>query len=158
MEAMKSCPRVLQRRLMLLPLIGTGCLAIGIAYFCFSYDKVFLLLSGAVFAASMVQALRLYRLIGQKKYLTAEGVCIGVAPKPMRRYRKVRLMDEAGLETTLLLDKRTRVKIGYCYRAYFKEDIRPSLGSEYLDTALSGSNFLGIEELGQYSFSKKVPE
>lgn len=153
MEALKSCPKVLLHRLLLTPLIGAGCLAVGIAYYCFSYDKIFLLLSGAVFAASVVQSVRLCRLIKGKKYRTTQGVCVGVTPKPLRRYRTVRLMDEDGLETTLLLDKRTRVKIGFRYRAYFKEEIHPSLGSEYLDTALSGSNFLGIEELGKFSFS-----
>lgn len=153
MEALKSCPKVLLHRLLLTPLIGAGCLAVGIAYYCFSYDKIFLLLSGAVFAASAVQSARLCQFIKGKKYRTTQGVCVGVTPKPLRRYRTVRLMDEDGLETTLLLDKRTRVKIGFRYRAYFKEEIHPSLGSEYLDTALSGSNFLGIEELGEFLFS-----
>lgn len=158
MEVVKSCPKVLLHRLLLMPLIGIGCLAVGIAYYCFSHDKVFLLLSGAVFAASTVQAFRLYRLIAHKKYRTTAGVCVGITAKPLRRYRNVRLMDESGLETTLLLDKQTRVKIGYRYRAYFKEENTPSLGSEYLDTALSGSSFLGIEELGKYSFQQKYSE
>ena len=120
MEALKSCPKVLLHRLLLTPLIGAGCLAVGIAYYCFSYDKVFLLLSGVVFAASAVQSARLCGLIKGKKYRSTQGVCVGVTPKPLRRYRKVRLMDEDGIETTLLLDKRTRVKIGFRYRAYFK--------------------------------------
>lgn len=153
MDAMKSCPKVLLHKLLFTPLIGAGCLAVGVAYFCFSRDTAFLLLSGAVFAASIVQTLRFYRLVQQRKYRVTEGVCVGVAPKPLRRYRKVRLMDEAGLESTLLLDKRTKVKIGFRYRAYFKEDSRLSLGSEYLDTALSSDCFLGIEELGEYSGS-----
>lgn len=155
MEAIKSCPKVLLHRLLLTPLVGAGCLAVGIAYYCFSRDMVFLLLSGAVFAASTVQFVRLCLLIKKKKYRMTEGVCVGVTPKPLRRYRKVRLMDEAGLETTLLLDKRTQIKIGYRYRAFFKEEAQPSLGSEYLDTALSGSNFLGMEELGKYTFPQK---
>lgn len=151
MDSMKSCPRVLLHKLLFMPLIGAGCLAVGIASFCFSRDMAFLLLSGAVFAASAVQTLRFYRLVQQKKYHVTEGVCVGIAPKPLRRYRKVRLIDEAGLESTLLLDKRTKVKIGFRYRAYFKEDGRLSLGSDYLDTALTGDCFLGIEELGEYS-------
>ena len=155
MAALKSCPKILLHRLLLTPLIGAGCLAVGIAYYCFSHDKVFLLLSGAVFIASSLQALRLCFLTKKKKYRVTEGVCVGVTPKPLRRYRKVRLMDEAGLETTLLLDKRTQVKIGYRYRAFFKDEAQRSLGSEYLDTALSGSSFLGIEELGKYSFPQK---
>lgn len=158
MEAMKSCPKVLLHKLLFTPLIGAGCLTVGIAYFCYSHDKVFLFLSVAVFAASVIHALRFYLLIKQKRYRITEGVCVGIAPKPLRRYRKVRLMDEAGLETTLLLDKRTRLKIGFRYRAYFKEGEQLSLGSEYLDTALSGGGFLGIEELGQYSFSGKVSD
>lgn len=158
MEVIKSCPKVLLHRLLLMPLIGAGCLAIGIAYFLHSHDNVFLFLSGAVFAASIAHAFHFYLLIKQKKYRVTEGVCVGLAPKPLRRYRKVRLMDEASIETTLLLDKRTRIKIGFQYRAYFKEGEQLSLGSEYLETALSGSGFLGIEELGQYSFSGKVSD
>lgn len=155
MELVKSCPKVLLHRLLFTPLIGAGCLAVGIAYYCFAKDKVFLSLSGMVFAASIVQTIRLYRLIRRKNYRITEGVCVGVMAKPMRRCRNVRLMDEDGLETTLLLDKRTRVKIGFRYRAYFKGGDHPSLGSEYLDTALSGGCFLGIEELGAYSFGEK---
>lgn len=154
MDKLKDCPHVLLQKLLFTVLIGTACLLVGIAYFLFAHDTVFLALSGVVFASSLLRCLELYRIITQKRYESVEGVCVGIAAKPMRRYRKVRLMDRDGVETSVLLGKQTKVKIGYEYRFYFKEDKRPSLGSEYLDTALSSDHFLGFDELGQFSFQK----
>lgn len=72
-------------------------------------------------------------------------------PKPLRKYRKIKIMDDNGNESTMLLGKQSKVKIGYRYRFYFKETQRISLGSEYLDSAMSSDCFLGYEELGEFS-------
>lgn len=154
MDKLKDCPRVLLQKLLLTLLIGAACLLVGITYFLFAHDTVFLVLSGIVFASSLLRYLGLYRIITQKRYESVEGVCVGIAARPLRRYRKVRLMDRDGIETAVLLGKQIKVKIGYEYRFYFKEDKRPSLGSEYLDNALSSDHFLGFEELGEFSFQK----
>lgn len=151
MELFKNCPRILLQKLFITLLLGAGCLAVGAVYYIVAQDTVFLALSGVLFVGCVCRGYSLYRMIAAKNYYMAEGVCIGITPKPMRRYRSVRLMDAEGLETTLLLDKRTRVKIGYHYRIYFKKDLQPCFGSEYLDTTLSGDCFLGIEELGEFS-------
>jgi len=151
MAPLKECPRVLLQKLFITSLLGAGCLAVGAVYYFAARDTVFLALSGALFVGCVYRCYSLYRLIAGKHYCVTEGVCTGITPKPLRRYRSVRLMNAEGLETTLLLDKRTRVKIGFHYRIYFKQDPRPRFGSEYLDTALSGDCFLGMEELGEFS-------
>mgnify|MGYP000083358065 CR=1 FL=1 len=52
---------------------------------------------------------------------------------------------------TMLLGKQSKVKIGYRYRFYFKETQHISLGSEYLNSAMSSDHFLGYEELGEFT-------
>jgi len=144
---LKDCPGILLQKLFVTLLLGAGCLTVGAIYYIVTLDTVFLVLSIALFVGCLYRSGSLYRMIVSKDYCITEGTCIGITPKPMRRYRSVRLMDSEGLETTLLLDKRTKVKIGCQYRIYFSQHQRPGLGSEYLDTALSGDSFLGIEDL-----------
>lgn len=153
MEPLKNCPRVLLHKLFITVLLGAGCLAVGAIYYIAVHDTIFLALSGVLFVGCICRSCSLYRMIASKNYCVTEGVCIGITPKPLRRYRNVRLMDAEGLETTLLLDKHTRVRIGCQYRIYFKQYQRPGFGSEYLDTALSGDCFLGIEDLGEFLVS-----
>lgn len=155
MDKLKTCPRMLLQKLLFTALVGIGCLIIGIAYFLFSKDTMFLGLSGVVFVSCLVRFFGLYLLIVHQRYTTMEGVCVSITPKPLRRYRKVRMMDKDGVETTLLLDNRTKLRIGFSYRCYFKEGYRPSLGSDYLDAALSNGGFLGIEEKGEYTQDKE---
>lgn len=150
-DLFKECPGVLLKKIIITLLLGIGCLTVGAIYYIAARDTIFLALSAALFVGCAYRSGSLYCMMAGKHYCVAEGVCIGITPKPMRRYRSVRFMDAEGLETTLLLDKRTKVKIGYRYRIYFKRDQRPHFGSEYLDTALSADCFLGIEELGEFS-------
>lgn len=75
----------------------------------------------------------------------------GCGPKPLRKYRKIKIMDGDGNESTMLLGKQSKVKIGYRYRFYFKETQHISLGSEYLNSAMSSDHFLGYEELGEFT-------
>jgi hypothetical protein len=63
----------------------------------------------------------------------------------MQRFRKIKIKDNDGNETTLLLNKQSKIKIGERYRFYFKKTTRVTLGSDYLDTALSSDCFLGYE-------------
>lgn len=84
-----------------------------------------------------------------------KGTCVGITPKPLRRYRKIRIMDDNGNESALLLSKQSKVKIGYRYRFYFKNTQRLTLGSEYFDSALSSDCFLGYEELGEFETTKR---
>lgn len=148
----KNMPPVLLRKAFLTILIGLGCFAVGAGYYLYCQDGTMLLLSGLVLLLSLFRAAGLYRTITEGKYEIVEGTCVGVSSMPFRRQLKVRIMDADGIETVLCLGKQARVKIGFCYRFYFKEEPRPSLGNEFLDTALVSGCLLSFEELGKYSF------
>ncbi|WP_313529258.1 hypothetical protein [Anaerotignum sp.] len=158
MKWFEKCPRVLLQKLWITLFLGAGCLTVGAVYYFSTGDTIFLFLSIILSSGCIWRCYSLYHVISSKQYHTTEGICVGIAPKHMRRYRSVYLVDAEGLETSLLLDKRIRVKIGYRYRLYFKKDKLPSLGIEYLDTALSTGHFLGIEDLGEFPIQsdKKV--
>lgn len=147
---MKDFPSVLFRKWIFTLAVGGGCLGVGGVYFFFAGDGVLLGLSGLVFGFSLLRGFLLYRTISRHEYETVEGTCISITNRPLRKCRRVKIMDNQGIESTLLLAKQAKIKIGYQYRFFFKKNARPSLGSEYFDTALSTDCFLGYEELGQY--------
>ncbi len=153
MEHLKSAPAPLRRKFYMTGLLGLLCLLIGIAVYFFSKDSTMLLLSGVVCVLSMLRAYSILRTITGKQYETVEGTCVGIMPKPLRKYRKIRIMDDEGNESAVLLNKQSKVKIGYRYRFFFQKTQRFSLGSEYLDTAMSSDHFLGYEELGELNNS-----
>ena len=143
-------PPVLFRKWLLTNAVSIGCLGIGGVYYLVARDGIFLGLSALVFLFGILRGISLYRLIAHGGYEQVEGTCVGIAAKPLRKCRKVKIMDSQGIESALMLAKQVKIKIGYRYRFYFKRDARPFLGSEYLDTALSTDCFLGCEELGAY--------
>lgn len=151
MGKIKDAPTPLKHKMFLTCLVGILCLLIGLAVCLFLKDTVMLFLSLAVSALSIGKALEYYRLICIKAYEVVEGTCVAVLPKPLRKYRKIKIMDKDGNESTMLLSKQSKVKIGYRYRFYFKETQQLSFGSEYLDSAMSSDHFLGYEELGEYT-------
>lgn len=135
------------RKLFLTILIGVLCLLVGAAMYIFAKDRIMLFLSGAVCVFSLAKAFSLYLVVSKKKYEIVEGTCVGIVPKPMRRFRKIRIMDDKGNESSLLLSKQSKIKIGDRYRFYFKQTQRISLGSDYFDAAMSSDCFLGYEVL-----------
>ena len=150
-------PPVLFRKWLLTNAVSIGCLGIGGVYYLAAGDGIFLALSALVFVFGILRGILLYRLIARGGYEQLEGTCIGITANPLRKYRKVKIMDDQGIESALMLAKQAKVKIGYRYRFYFKKDASPCLGSEYFDTALSTDCFLGYEELGAYP-DEAVPE
>ncbi len=151
MGKIKEGPVPIKRKLFLTCIIGTVCLLVGIAMFLLLKDRMMLFLSLAVCLFSVLKAFEFYRVIAGEEYEIVEGICVAVMPKPLRKYRKIKIMDDNGNESTMLLGKQSKVKIGYRYRFYFKETQRISLGSEYLDSAMSSDCFLGYEELGEFT-------
>ena len=151
MGKIKEAPAPLKKKMFLTGIVGIVCLLVGIAMFLLLKDRMMLFLSLAVCVLCIGKALGYYRLIGGEEYEIVEGTCIAIMPKPLRKYRKIKIMDDNGNESTMLLGKQSKVKIGYRYRFYFKETQHISLGSEYLDSAMSSDCFLGYEELGEFS-------
>ena len=116
MRKIVEAPAPLRRRLILTVLLGFACLLIGLAMFLFAKDRIMLLLSGAVCVLSFCRAYSFYRAISKKEYEIVEGTCVGIVPKPLRKYRKIRIMDDDGNESAILLSKHSKVKIGFRYR------------------------------------------
>lgn len=151
MDKIKDCPQPLMRKLFLTVLVGVLCLLVGIAMCIFAKDRIMLFLSGAVCVFSLIKAFSLYLVLSEKKYEIVEGTCIGIVPKPMRRFRKIRIMDDAGNESSLLLSKQSKVRIGDRYRFYFKQTQRITFGSDYFDAAMASDCFLGYEKTSEFS-------
>ena len=151
MGKIKEGPVPIKRKLFLTCIIGIVCLLVGIAMFLLLKDRMMLFLSLAVCILSVGKVLEYYRVIAGEEYEIVEGTCVAVMPKPLRKYRKIKIMDDNGNESTMLLGKQSKVKIGYRYRFYFKETQHISLGSEYLDSAMSSDCFLGYEEIGKFA-------
>ena len=151
MSTIKNFPFPLKRKLFLTIIIGFLCFTIGLVMYFMSKDIMMLFLSSLVFCMSFVKAFFLYRIIAEHKYETVEGTCVSITPKPLRKYRKIKIMDDFGTESSILLGKQTKLKIGFRYRLYFKQmPHKYTLGSEYFDSAFSSDSFLGFEELGEF--------
>ena len=144
-------PVPLQRKMLITAAIGAACFVVGFAVFLFLKDQTTLLLSLTVLIMCLGQAISLYRISTTQAYEVVEGTCVAIAPKPLRKYRKVTLLDADGNEFSLLLDKHSKIQIGYQYRFYFKEVDRITLGKEYFDSALNADCFLGFEEVGAFA-------
>ena len=87
----------------------------------------------------------MFRTAAKKDYEVVEGICTAIVPKLLNKFRKVKITDDDGNETTLLLAKQSKITIGERYKFYFKKTTRVTLGNEYFDSALSSDCFLGYE-------------
>ncbi len=147
MGKLKNAPAPLKHKILLTALVGIGCLLVGIAMYIFAKDNIMLFLSIGICGFSLYKAFKMYRIVSREEYEVVEGTCTAVIPKLLNKYRKIKIADDEGNESTLLLDKRSKVKIGDRYRFYFKATTRVTLGNEYFDSALSSDCFLGYEAI-----------
>ena len=147
MDKLNEAPLPLRRKFYITILLGILCMLLGEALFVIIDDKYMLILSFVIFCLSLYRAGCIYRTITKGSYETIEGRCTAVMPKVLRKYCKIRVMDTNGNESTLLLDKRSIIKIGHKYRFYFRSTQRMTFGNTYLDSYLPLDYFLGYEEL-----------
>ena len=145
MDKWTSFPSPLKRKMILTALVGIGCLLVGIAFTAIAKDTMMLLLSVAVCAFSFYKAFAMFRIASKKDYEIVEGTCTAIVPKLLNKFRKIKITDDEGNETTLLLAKQSKIAIGERYKFYFKKTTRVTLGNEYFDSALSSDCFLGYE-------------
>lgn len=142
-----SFPSPLKRKMLLTALVGIGCLLVGVAFTIFAKDTMMLFLSIAVCTFSLYKAFTMFRVASKKDYEIVEGTCSAIVPKLLPKFRKIKITDDEGNETTLLLSKQSKVSIGERYRFYFKKTTRVTLGNEYFNSALSSDCFLGYEPI-----------
>ena len=142
-----SFPAPLKRKMLLTALVGIGCLLVGVAFAIFAKDTMMLFLSIAVCGFSLYKTFTMFRVASKKDYEIVEGTCLAIVPKLITKFKKIKITDDEGNETTLLLSKQSKVSIGERYRFYFKKTTRVTLGNEYFDSALSSDCFLGYEPI-----------
>ena len=144
-----SFPTPLKRKMLLTALVGMGYLLVGVAFTIFAKDMMMLFLSIAVCGFSLYKAFTMFRVASKKDYEIVEGTCSAIVPKLITKFKKIKITDDDGNETTLLLGKQSKVSIGERYRFYFKKTTRVTLGNEYFDSALSSDCFLGYEPIAE---------
>ena len=100
MDKWNGFPVPLKRKMLLTALVGIGCLLVGVAFTIFAKDTIMLILSGAVCAFSLFKAFTMYRVASKKDYEVVEGTCSAIVPKLFPKFRKIKIMDDEGNETT----------------------------------------------------------
>lgn len=137
-------PRPLINKILLTPLIGTGCLLFGLVYHCCMHDPIFFGLSGAVFLICTYKAFHFYKIGKSKSYETLNGTVVRIISKMFGKFCTVKVMDEKGIESTIRLPKNLKLRIGNTYCLYFSK-VSLSTGRRSLDEKLSTDSFLGFE-------------
>ena len=144
---MKSIPDPLFRKILITAVTGCCCMIFGAAYFFAAKDGILLFLSAMLLTGCLWRAFSLYRIAAKESYELVEGTCVGVSAGLIGKLKTVRMMDDAGTETTLRLAKNCKFKIGDRYRLYFDNRSQYRSGSGFIDKALATGGFLGCEQI-----------
>lgn len=149
MVPLREWPAPLLRRWLVSAGIGFLCLFVGIVMFVTAKDKMMLLISTALSLVVAMRSILFYKLVCAQQYEVVEGVCIAVRRALLRKQRTIHLMNEDGAEHVIMLDKRLPVRIGRCYRAYYRTGSFPE-GSQLFQSYLAQDQFLALEDIGEY--------
>lgn len=152
---MKQIPKPLLRKILITPLIGAGCLLLGVSMYLGAGDRTLLLLSGVLFLSCLVKGFFYYRIASRNRYEIVFGTCTRIMPQMFGRLRKIQIMDKDGIETTLQLPKDCRFRIGEQYQFYFTQGNGVLLGPASIRTALTTDSFLGYELIREEESSEK---
>lgn len=137
MRFFKDIPDPIIRHIFCVFIIGVGCLAVGISIYVAAGDKIMLLLSLALFIASMFKACNGLYIGIHKKYNTITGTCVTMKRQAFKGKNEVVLVDADYREFSLYLHIKYKLQEGKSYIFYFKNH---SIG-EQLDI-----NLLGFEK------------
>ena len=105
------------------------------------------------------QGVLLKRKINSGQIYSVSGVCVGIIPKMLNRYRRIELVNtDTGDDIHFILPKKVVFKIGHVYNCYFDHHIsnRPvnvnkaQGGFLNADMDLPTNGFLGFEDFGVY--------
>lgn len=146
MEQWLHSPPLLQRKVLFTLFLGIGVISIAGVMFFLSKDNTLLLLSILILFSCISRSISLFLVIVQNKYDIVIGTCTNIIDVPLRRYRKIIILDDTGNETTLLLGKQYHIKPGSSYCFYFQRNGAVPIGNDYLDAMLATNVFLGYEE------------
>ena len=153
MDEIIAIPAPLRQKMTWTAIIGILCFFIGLGIFLFLKDQTTMLLSCTLLVMCMGKSISYYRIATTNAYEVVEGTCVAIVLKRLRKYRSIKIMDSTGNEISLLLDKQSKIKVGYQYKFYFKKTERFTIGNEYFDSALNSDCFLGFEEVGVFAGS-----
>lgn len=148
MKKFHEWPAALQRRWLLSGAAGLGFLVVGLAAFFTLHDRGLLMISALLALCTAFRCASFYRMARSDGYDMVEGVCIELGRPGIKKQRSVRLLQMDGNEYTVMLDKRTPLRIGNLYRLYFHQ-VPPGQASG-LERYLAPDQFLGMEDLGEY--------
>jgi len=153
----------------LITLFGGGaiCLFIGFIVALVTRDLLILGMSGILFVAFIVKGLLIQQKIRSSKVYIVDGVCIGIAPKILGRYKRIELVNtDTGDDAFFILPKKVGFKLGYVYKCYFDNDIKNRVPTDEktknsffnngMDLPTNG--FLGFECFGIYQGNQPAVE
>ena len=113
-------------------------------------ERNFILFSWVLCGINLYQAARLYRIAKQKKYIVIEGRVSRIKGKHgIGRTCRVLIQTEDGETQELVLDKKSPLQAGQCYRFYFDENCCLTSGIRSLDAMLNVNSFYGMEEISR---------
>jgi hypothetical protein len=154
-----ATPKPVFMRLLMLFGSGAICLLVGIVVALATGDLILLAMSAILGIAFATKGVLLKRKINSGQVYGVSGVCVGIAPKMLGRYRRIELVDvDTGGDTHIILPKKVTFKIGHVYTCYFDNHIgsRPenlksqNSGISGADFDLPTNGFLGHEDFGVY--------
>ncbi|MBM6803519.1 hypothetical protein H6B07_12805 [Mediterraneibacter glycyrrhizinilyticus] len=143
-------PYVFKDRMLKLSLLSFFLGAIGTYAGLLIGERNFILFSWVLCGINLYQAARLYRIAKQKKYIVIEGRVSRIKGKHgIGRTCRVLIQTEDGETQELVLDKKSPLQAGKCYRFYFDENCCLTSGIRSLDAMLNVNSFYGMEEISR---------
>lgn len=151
---MEPIPTPLLKRLVLTFLVGIGCFVIGLTFYFYEQDHIFLGLSCFILAGSFIKTILFYIQLRRKTYILLEGTCTQVQFKLFTKSYQLLLVDAEETEHTLLIGKDYKIRPGQSYRFYFKtaSGISPRQ-NPLLEKVFLTDQLLGFEQIPPLSSS-----
>lgn len=149
MGSMKEWPPALRRHWLLTIAAGCGFLIIGLAVFLAARDRTLLVISALLALCTFLRCWDYHRAVRTGRYETVEGICIEFGRTGLGKQRTVRLLLYDGNEYVVRLDKRMQLRLGNCYRIFFRRDAPGAQSSVLVQEPYSGERFLALEDLGK---------
>ena len=154
-----AIPKPVFMRLLILFGGGVGCWMVGVIVAWVIGDLALLAMSAVLGTAFTAKGFLLKRKINSGQIYGVSGVCVGVVPKILGRYRCIELIDTVtGGDVHFVLPKKVLFKIGHVYTCYFDHPIssspininRQNGGFFNANMELPTGGFWGLEDLGLY--------